>query len=188
MEKFKLCSKNTASPSSFGLIKLTEHESEWILNNGTGTNQIATESNAYAVGKNSGVTIQDAKGCTKSRAVILGCKVSGSYSDNQLVKYSDLSKSESGFTISWSGNSRYPMGTWTQGTGTPPKIVLSWSTEKAGDVILTTSDKDPVTNSYFQYGKTIRLFKQASIQSNWVSAGSILDSDVVDGGSYNWFN
>ena len=29
--------------------------------------------------------------CTKSRAVALGCKVSGSYSDNQLVKYSDLS-------------------------------------------------------------------------------------------------
>ena len=29
--------------------------------------------------------------CTKSRAVELGCIVGGSYSDNQLVKYSDLS-------------------------------------------------------------------------------------------------
>ena len=29
--------------------------------------------------------------CTKARAVALGCKVGGSYSDNQLVKYSDLS-------------------------------------------------------------------------------------------------
>ena len=29
--------------------------------------------------------------CTKTRAIALGCKVDGSYSDNQLVKYSDLS-------------------------------------------------------------------------------------------------
>lgn len=173
-------------PSSFGLIKLTEHESGWILNNGTGIDQIATESNAYAVGKNSGVTIQDSKGCTKSRAVTLGCKVSGSYSDNQLVKYSDLSKSESGFTISWSGNSRYTMGTWTQGTGTPPMIVLSWAIERPGSAVLTTKDKDPVTKSYFQYGKEIRLFMQASIQSNWVSSDRILASEVVDGGSYDW--
>ena len=32
--------------------------------------------------------------CTKSRAIALGCKVSGSYTDNQLVKYSDLSPND----------------------------------------------------------------------------------------------
>lgn len=41
--------------------------------------------------------------CTKSRAVTLGCDVSGSYDSNQLVKYSDLSKSivEIYFYIEW---------------------------------------------------------------------------------------
>ena len=37
--------------------------------------------------------------CTKSRAIALGCRVSGSYTDNQLVKYSDLSPNIINLTI-----------------------------------------------------------------------------------------
>ena len=45
--------------------------------------------------------------CTKARAIALGCKVSGSYSDNQLVKYSDLSPDTNGIIKINNPNSIY---------------------------------------------------------------------------------
>lgn len=65
------------------------------------------------------MTIQDSKGCTKSRAVTLGCRVSGSYSDNQLVKYSDLSKSVTYYTATFIANSGDFMSTYIICAGQP---------------------------------------------------------------------
>lgn len=105
-------------PSSFGLIKLTEHESGWVLNNGTGTNQIATELEARSKGGNS-IVITNDKGCTKARAIYLGCSVSGLYDDNQLVKYSDLSKSVTYYTATFTANSGDFMSTYIICAGQP---------------------------------------------------------------------
>ena len=55
------------------------------------TNQIATEAEARAVGGSSAI-ITNLLCVTKTRAIALGCKVSGTYETNQLVRYSDLSK------------------------------------------------------------------------------------------------
>ena len=55
------------------------------------TNQIATEAEARAVGGSSAI-ITNLLCVTKARAIALGCKVSGAYETNQLVRYSDLSK------------------------------------------------------------------------------------------------
>lgn len=54
-------------------------------------NLIATEAYAQSVsGRNASYTSN--LGCTKSRAIALGCTVAGTYSDNQLVCQKDLSK------------------------------------------------------------------------------------------------
>ena len=52
---------------------------------------IATEAYAQSIG---GVPISYTSnlGCTKSRAIALGCDVAGTYTDNQLVRKEDLSK------------------------------------------------------------------------------------------------
>ena len=52
--------------------------------------KIATEQEAYNIGK-LGTPVTN-KCCTKERAEELGCKVNGSYSSNQLVQLSDLTK------------------------------------------------------------------------------------------------
>ena len=52
---------------------------------------IATESYAKSIGGKDISYISDL-GCTKSRAMALGCEVSGIYTDNQLVCQKDLSK------------------------------------------------------------------------------------------------
>ena len=52
---------------------------------------IATEAYAQSIGGKDISYISDL-GCTKSRAMALGCKVSGIYIDNQLVCQKDLSK------------------------------------------------------------------------------------------------
>ena len=59
---------------------------------GTNANQIATENEAYAKGGSISGNPSGNKCCTKARAKALGCDVSGTYADNQLVKYQDLSK------------------------------------------------------------------------------------------------
>lgn len=113
MEKIKLCSKNTASPLIRStlvdnkIINRSEKDKIWKLNNGTGTNQIATEGEAVRIG-GKGATLYPDKGCTYSRAITLGCKVSTASAGNQLVRYSSLSKSEFTFIIDnktrYSGN------------------------------------------------------------------------------------
>lgn len=59
----------------------------------TGTNGIVTEGEAKSKLGYSG-SVDTNKGCTKSRAIAMGADSSilGSYSDNQLVKYSSISK------------------------------------------------------------------------------------------------
>ena len=58
---------------------------------GQATNQIATEAEAKTIGGSTGSVTTNL--CViKTRAVALGCNVSGSYADNQLVMFSDLSK------------------------------------------------------------------------------------------------
>ena len=59
--------------------------------------KIATES--YAASKGGGSTSTGNKCCTKSRAESLGCKVSGSYSSNQLVQETDLSKNATTISV-----------------------------------------------------------------------------------------
>ena len=55
------------------------------------SNKIATEAYAQSVsGKNASYTSN--LGCTKSRAIALGCDVVGTYLNNQLVRKEDLSK------------------------------------------------------------------------------------------------
>ena len=124
MEKIKLCSKNIASPLIRStlvdnkIINRSEKDKIWKLNNGTGTNQIATELEARSKGGNS-IAITNDKGCTKARAVYLGCSVSGSYDDNQLVKYSDLSKSVTYYTATFIANSGDLMSTFLICAGQP---------------------------------------------------------------------
>lgn len=58
---------------------------------GQSTNQIATEAEAKTIGGSS-TSITTNLCVIKTRATALRCKVSGTYGDNQLVRYSDLSK------------------------------------------------------------------------------------------------
>ncbi len=75
---------------------------------GKGTNQIATEAEAKAIGGATASVTTD-KCTTKTRATALGCTVSGSYQNNQTVKYSDLSKSvlDPFYTITWKNYSSH---------------------------------------------------------------------------------
>ena len=54
-------------------------------------NLIATEAYAKNIGGKN-ISYTSNLGCTKSRAVALGCKVAGTYANNQLVCQKDLSK------------------------------------------------------------------------------------------------
>ena len=54
-------------------------------------NLIATEQYAKNIG-GVNTSYTPSLGCTKSRAIALGCNVGGTYSDNQLVCQKDLSK------------------------------------------------------------------------------------------------
>lgn len=63
--------------------------------------KIATEQEAYNIaGK--GMSTTSAICCTKKRAVSIGCEVGGSYTDNQLVQTSDLSKAVEKVNINYS--------------------------------------------------------------------------------------
>ena len=53
-------------------------------------NLIATEAYAKSIG-GANISYTSNLGCTKSRAIALGCEVSGTYTDNQLVCQKDLS-------------------------------------------------------------------------------------------------
>ena len=52
--------------------------------------QIATEGYAQSIGVTN-ISYTFNLGCTKSRAIALGCNVAGTYTDNQLVRKEDLS-------------------------------------------------------------------------------------------------
>ena len=54
-------------------------------------NLIATEGYAKNIGGKN-ISYTSNLGCTKSRAIALGCNVGGTYADNQLVCQKDLSK------------------------------------------------------------------------------------------------
>ena len=86
---------------------MKQYNNVWILNNGTGTNQIATEGEAVRIG-GKGATLYPDKGCTYSRAITLGCKVSTASAENQLVRYSSLSNS--GFTFIIDNKTSYSGG------------------------------------------------------------------------------
>lgn len=76
-------------PHALNLDKL-EHES-WVLNNGKGDQQIATEQEAYQIG-GKGSPVAN-KCLTQGRVSSFGCKTSiTSTNSNQLVVYSRLSK------------------------------------------------------------------------------------------------
>ena len=52
---------------------------------------IATEAYAQSIG-GAPISYTSNLGCTKSRAIALGCDVARTYTDNQLVRKEDLSK------------------------------------------------------------------------------------------------
>lgn len=75
--------------------------------------KIATEEEAANIG--GGIGAVSKKCCTKSRAVELGCQVSGTYSNNQLVQQSDLSAPRVQWTIElmYIGTSQDTRGSFT---------------------------------------------------------------------------
>lgn len=90
------------------------------------TNQIATEQEAWIVGGSGSIGITENMCVIKSRANELGCNVSGTYEENQLVMYSDLSKM-------WQRPSTvkiyYGLGTGTTGWTAQIKLTNnSWKT------------------------------------------------------------
>lgn len=78
-------------------------------------NLIATEYYAYSIGGSGSYTSN--LGCTKSRATQLNCSVSGSYSNNQLVPQSALSRSSGGSSggssSGWTTTSSYSISGYT---------------------------------------------------------------------------
>ena len=58
---------------------------------------IATEAYAQSIG-GANISYTSNLGCTKSRAIALGCNVSGTYLNNQLVCQKDLSKATKVYT------------------------------------------------------------------------------------------
>ena len=104
--------------------------------------------------------------CTKSRAVTLGCDVNGSYDGNQLVKYSDLSKSivEIYFYIEWIDSSS--LG-WYRDSSVEllTTIKLSYSYTKIVD-----NDGNPTTFEDYKMisGSTTSgsLYTQVSLDEN----------------------
>lgn len=60
-------------------------------------NKIATEAYAWSIGRKN-IPYTSILGCTRSRAIALGCNVSGNYTYNQLVCEKDLSKATKVYT------------------------------------------------------------------------------------------
>lgn len=60
-------------------------------------NKIATEAYAWSIGRKN-ISYTSILGCTRSRAIALGCNVSGNYTYNQLVCEKDLSKATKVYT------------------------------------------------------------------------------------------
>lgn len=92
---------------------------------GQATNQIATEAEAKTIGGSTGSVTTNL--CViKSRATALGCSVSGSYADNQLVMFSDLSKA---WTRPTTLKIYYGLGSGTTGWTAQIKLANnSWKT------------------------------------------------------------
>ena len=125
-------------PHALRLNKL-EHES-WELNNGKGSNQIATEQEAYAIG-GKGSPVAN-KCLTQGRVSSFGCKTSiTSTNSNQLVVYSRLSKAVtslgtcelSGFMSSSPSGVGYEVSADISGSGYTAKSGVTISIEVVYD-------------------------------------------------------
>ncbi len=103
---------------------------------GQSTNQIATEAEAKAVGGSS-ASITTNLCVTKTRAIALGCKVSGTYETNQLNRYSDLSKA---YTRPLNVTIYYGLGSGTTGWQVRMLKSLIWTNLKT-----TSSTSDMLT-------------------------------------------
>lgn len=90
IQKLNNCMPPSRLNNKFNLDRVRN----WKINRGTGTNEIALETEAASIGYSS-QGVAD-KYCTYSRAIDLNCIVSGSYDSTQLVKYSDLSVNDEG--------------------------------------------------------------------------------------------
>ena len=145
---------------------MKQYNNVWILNNGTGTNQIATEGEAVRIG-GKGATLYPDKGCTYRRAITLGCEVSTASAENQLVRYSSLSKS--GFTF-----------------------IIDNKTSYSGDIVILAK-KDLSTSLIMNIHATV-VAKGKSIGTNkvpFVTIESVSDGDIkgrVFTHSWDFFN
>lgn len=93
--------------------------------------KIATEGYAHDIGSNKNVSYTSNRGCTKDRAIALGCKLSSpssGYSSNRLVRESDL---------------RRPGGTFTLKNNTSYPINGSWDYEVSAGEVFLTGDPGP---------------------------------------------
>lgn len=125
-------------PHALNLDKL-EHES-WVLNNGKGINQIATEQEAYQIG-GKGSPVAN-KCLTQGRVSSFGCKTSiTSTVSSQLVVYSRLSKAVtslgtcklSGFMSSSPSGAGYKVSANISGSGYTVRSGVTMSIEVTYD-------------------------------------------------------
>lgn len=121
--------------------------------------KIATEQEAYGIG-GKGTPVAN-KCCTRSRAIALGCKVSGNYSLLQLVQLSDLSKS--GYTLRIKNNTNY-----------------------SGDI--TIYAKESLSSSLIaQVPASITAYAESSVNTS-IQYGAVtkVDDGMIDGVEFNY--
>ena len=142
------------SPSSFGLSKLTEHGRRWKLNNGTGTDQIATEAEAAS---KSGSSSSSNRCCTKSKALSYGLSVSGTYDSNQLVKYSSLYKPIPQYTATFIANGGDFEAQYILITGVPTSTDMTRFLMNSGEMTYKFQEGNPIKINQPAGGATVPL-------------------------------
>lgn len=125
------------------------------------SNKIATEEYAQSIGwRNTPYTYN--LGCTKSRAIALGCNVSGNYIFNQLVCQKDLSKATKVYTYN---------------------CTVHYSNNQQKNRFYTISD-----NSLIDSKKKIQAYTTANCQLYTISQSTIIlfgNKYVNDKGTYD---